>query len=140
MLTGHCAVHLHPACKPHTTDLTLGADFCRQEVLSLHSAGGTHKNATHLIGPAQSRQLLEKAHIHEAEVTFDAATAEACPTLAVWDASAAMRTMLSILWPQGSGSVTLDSQATKLQYNSGAALQPWPRMAKDSCGPLGLAV
>ena len=40
---------------------------------------------------------------------------------------------------QGSGSVTLDSQATKLQFNSGAALQPWLRMANDSCGPLGLA-
>jgi hypothetical protein len=107
----------HPG-KQHTQDICTAECF-RQEILSLHKAGGTHKNSTHLVGPVKQRQLLEKTAIHEAEVTLDLNTAAACPALAQWDADSTMRTLLSILWP--AQAMMLASQATKLQYNEGMA-------------------
>jgi hypothetical protein len=105
-------------------------DGFAQEISNLHVAGGTHLNCTHLVSADGSKQLLEKAQIYEAEVTYDSSTAAACPLLAQWAADSSLRTMLSVLWP--SASLVLVSQATKLQYNAGE-LGLFP--TSDICSP-----
>jgi hypothetical protein len=94
------------------------AEGFAQEISNLHAAGGTHLNCTHLVLPDGSKRLLEKAHIYEAEVTYNSSTAAACPLLAQWAEDSSLRTMLSVFWP--SARLVLASQATKLQYNTGA--------------------
>lgn len=72
-----------------------------------------HLNSTHLV-KSQGRQLLEKSHIHEAEL-FDQAVQRRAPLCHKLNSDCTLRTMLSLMLPQ----LTLDSQATKLQRNAG---------------------
>ncbi|KAG1675869.1 hypothetical protein FOA52_001526 [Chlamydomonas sp. UWO 241] len=74
-----------------------------------------HKNSTHLVREAGT-QLLEKAHIYEAELSLDPAVQQSAPLCAQLDADRSLAVLLSIFLPQ----LTLDEQAIKLQVNTGA--------------------
>jgi len=87
------------------------------ELRSLHSAGLTHLNSTHLVkGP--TTQLLEKSGIYEAELTLGGSQLRAAaPLCAAVDADRSLATLLSLHIPQ----LRLAGQATKLQINQGEA-------------------
>jgi hypothetical protein len=72
-------------------------------------------NATHLVRGGQT-QLLRKANIYEAELTYDASVRAACPTLAALAGDATLREQLAA----HAGLSALASQAIKLQHNRGA--------------------
>eukprot|EP00798_Chlamydomonas_sp_ICE-L_P010163 gene10163-8067_t len=90
----------------------------RDEVLQLYRGGHMHKNSTHLVSAGAEgaeRKLLEKSHIHEAELTFDASIQEKAPLCTMVHNDHTMTIMLNLFTPN----LHLDSQAIKLQVNSG---------------------
>ncbi|KAG2445831.1 hypothetical protein HXX76_000435 [Chlamydomonas incerta] len=98
-------------------DGVFGADVARRlraEVVGLYRAGHMHKNCTHLVKD-NATSLVEKSHIHEAELTLDSGVQAAAPLCSALNADRTLATMLSLFLPQ----LTLDSQAIKLQYNEG---------------------
>ncbi|PNW74928.1 hypothetical protein CHLRE_12g504100v5 [Chlamydomonas reinhardtii] len=86
----------------------------RGEVVRLYEGGHMHKNCTHLVKD-NSTSLVEKAHIHEAELTLDSGVQAAAPLCSALNTDRTLATMISLFLPQ----LTLDSQAIKLQYNAG---------------------
>ncbi|GIL47056.1 hypothetical protein Vafri_3886 [Volvox africanus] len=99
-------------------DGVFGRDMARQlrsEVLHLYEQGLMHKNCTHLVKD-NATSLVEKSHIHEAELTLDSGIQAAAPLCAALNSDRTLATLLSLFLPQ----LTLDSQAIKLQYNAGS--------------------
>ena len=88
----------------------------RNEIDMLQRSGMLHKNSTHLVS-ASGTELLEKTHILEGEVTHDSQLAAECPHISSHSQDPTIRTMLSVFLPH----LTLGSQATKVQYNSGTS-------------------
>lgn len=87
------------------------------ELQRLHARGLMHLNSTHLVAPSGRTQLLQKAHIWEAELTLDASVRAEAPLLAQLDEQAAsLATMVNLFVPQ----LRLESHAIKLQHNEGA--------------------
>ncbi|GFR46885.1 hypothetical protein Agub_g8526 [Astrephomene gubernaculifera] len=98
-------------------DGIFGKDVARQlraEVVELYERGLMRKNCTHLVKD-NATSLVEKSHVHEAELTLDANIQSAAPLCSSLNSDRTMATLLSLFMPQ----VTLDSQAIKLQYNAG---------------------
>ncbi len=87
----------------------------RREILGLRSSNAMHKNSTHLV-KGDTTKLLEKEHIHEAELTLDPSVQAKVPLCAELNQDRTLPIMLSLLMPQ----LSLDSQAIKLQVNSGS--------------------
>lgn len=86
----------------------------RAEVVRLYETGLMHKNCTNLVRD-NATSLVEKAHIHEAELTLDSGVQSAAPLCASLHRDRTLATLLSLFLPQ----LTLDAQAIKLQYNAG---------------------
>ncbi|KAG2451493.1 hypothetical protein HYH02_004091 [Chlamydomonas schloesseri] len=98
-------------------DSVFGREVARQlraEVVRLYEGGHMHKNCTHLVKD-NATSLVEKSHIHEAELTLDSGVQAAAPLCSALNSDRTLATMLSLFLPQ----LTLDSQAIKLQYNAG---------------------
>ncbi|KAG2500910.1 hypothetical protein HYH03_001669 [Edaphochlamys debaryana] len=86
----------------------------REEVVRLYEQGRMTKNHTHLVRD-NATSLLEKAHVHEAELSLDSGIQAAAPLCTSLNQDLTLGTLLSLMLPQ----LTLDTQMIKLQYNSG---------------------
>eukprot|EP00201_Polytomella_parva_P005581 CAMPEP_0175077584 /NCGR_PEP_ID=MMETSP0052_2-20121109/23490_1 /TAXON_ID=51329 ORGANISM="Polytomella parva, Strain SAG 63-3" /NCGR_SAMPLE_ID=MMETSP0052_2 /ASSEMBLY_ACC=CAM_ASM_000194 /LENGTH=306 /DNA_ID=CAMNT_0016347103 /DNA_START=50 /DNA_END=967 /DNA_ORIENTATION=- len=123
------------------------ADAARAEVVALYDNDRMHKNCTHFVAPASSSAsstsivtptptpkpstpslirsvpststlLLEKTHIHEAELSLDASIRRLAPLCASVATDHTLLSVINKLLPS-SANTHLDSQAIKLQYNAG---------------------
>ncbi|GAX82564.1 hypothetical protein CEUSTIGMA_g9990.t1 [Chlamydomonas eustigma] len=86
----------------------------REEVLNMYNGSHMHKNCTHLVNNATKR-LVEKHHIHEAELTLDHNIQSMAPVCSQLNNDRSLPVMLNLFMPK----LTLESQAIKLQVNSG---------------------
>jgi hypothetical protein len=102
----------------------------RQELLSLGRGGLLHANCTHLVRGGAT-QLLEKAHIREAELTIDPRIAPAAPLFARIDADSTLATLLSLFLPQ----LTLDSQVGVGGGGAFGGAACLGRGCRPACGP-----
>ncbi|KXZ55880.1 hypothetical protein GPECTOR_2g1431 [Gonium pectorale] len=89
-------------------DGVFGADTAarlRSEVVALYDQGLMHKNCTHLVRD-NATTLVEKSHIHEAELTLDSGVQSAAPLCSSLNEDRSLATLISLFIPQ----LTLDSQ------------------------------
>ncbi|KAL6750513.1 prolyl 4-hydroxylase [Haematococcus lacustris] len=86
----------------------------REEIVALAQGGVMHTNSTHLVRGTET-QLLEKSHILEAELSMDTGIQALAPLCHQVSQDTSLATMLSLFMPM----LSLDQQATKLQYNRG---------------------
>jgi hypothetical protein len=91
------------------------ATALRSEIEALRSMGRMHSNSTHLVSNDGTRTLVPKPGIVEAELSLREIQA-LVPLCAAIQADTTLQTLLGVHLPQ----LRLESQAIKLQWNSGS--------------------
>lgn len=90
------------------------ASLLRDELYRLNQSGSMHPNCTHLVVPSGNTELIMKHSIQEAELQIQS-TQNIAPMCSILQNDSTLRTMLNVHIP----SLRLQSQAIKLQWNSG---------------------